>query len=458
MDAVLSPSRLAHFWKGPAIGALTAAALSLPVSLAFSALVYYSLVSDVSVPKNSPLELIFRFAGQLPYYFEGVAARYAVEDYTGSVDRGRIVITGLGGLLFMGIALVVGGYIAAKGTRTIGGRILRGGALGIPFAVLACAVSFFVTIELQDAYDNLYLEVQNTDAFWYSLFWGTVFGAIGGLRRTYPKRTVRSALSELATSTSIWGSSVRGGVSAFAGGCGFAACGLLAVGMILGITNYDAVQDVFGDWNRVLQIVTTLLLFWPNLLVSALLASMGSSLEVLGAGSVSIFGASADAQVDVPAYWLAAMSIPLVATARGGYVAARISADPRHALASALLSAIPFAILCWIGGALAGFNLTSPPQGQNGGGLGFSTAAVFFLPLLWGLIGGFLGALFHLRSSGLLVVAGSTGAAPPPPPPPPPEPSRQSPRTEDGYHERCSNCDNELAKGGAYCAMCGHPV
>lgn len=346
-------------------------------------------------------------------------------------ESGRFSFVPLGGFTLIAVAFVAAGAIAARTQRGGLTENARAGALmGIPLAIIFLILSFLVSVNIPDT-ESIKIELSHASAFFFPLIWGSLFGAIGGLRHTLGKQPLRSHLLSTRGRLQPLAAATRGALSGIGLGLLLTLVTLIVIVAVLWIKEPDDFESIVSSGRSVASAILVALLFLPNYVGAGFLASMGTALTAMGfisgdeTVSISIFGATAAEfgdSFDVPGYYVVAMLIPLLATLRMGYVAARGSEDgPRQAVITALVSALPFTLMCWLIAWLSGVHFDVAGQEMS---VAPSSVGAFFLPILWGLVGAWIGSLIWIqrnpsatrspippRTSNPVGYAGSTASA-----------------------------------------------
>jgi hypothetical protein len=176
--------------------------------------------------------------------------------------------------------------------------------------------------------------------------------------------------------------------------------------LVASLKNPSAASDFFTSPRDVLALIFVLIVCLPNWLALGMVGAMGATLQAkvsassaYGIVSVGIFGASGQVQglgstsVHVPAYWLFALIIPAAVTLFAGYSAAAASGgDARDQTIAGALAGLLITIVIWITVALSAVTVGGEADVDFALSLKASAAGLIFLPLLWGVVGGAIGA------------------------------------------------------------------
>jgi hypothetical protein len=382
---------------------------------------------------------------------------------------GEFVFAPLGALLLLGIVIAAGGSLAARSGDTPRQRFGAVLPYAVTFAAVSLVASFFASIGGSGG-----STVSHWGALFMPLLWGLVFGSIGAARRVYGRGPVWRRQVGAALEARVHGAA--GAIAGALAGAGtaviLALVALVIAIVVTGAHNAAADPGTPIDGKTVFAGLLVLALVLPNLAIWVLLASFGATLRlgyavpILGGGSgaVGIFGSSGVGATRVPAYLLLLLAIPAAATLRAGFVAARRTAGSgsgsgdgagMEGVRAALYAGLLLAVSCWL---LAWLSSGSLDVGGFSGGATISPPAAFFLPLLWGVGGCYLGALvYRWRQQ-------QPATAPPPPPTvaasvPPVAPvaasASASASVARGQSWTCPRCGAANQPFGVYCGTCG---
>lgn len=397
LEALASPEAVLRYVGTPLVGAVLALLGTFSAGLA-TAGVAYSIDPDALAGHENRLLLVLRNAGVFLYAFLRVPLRRSPAPPFTAPHATEATLVPLTGLLLVGVALALAGHFVAR--RVPGGAVARvsaGATLGIPFAL----ASFLAPIVFPDAPvvpgepgAGVWVP-SRSPSFFLPLLWGSLFGAVGGLRAVLGRGWMAHLAARAEGPVRLLAASLRGGLAGISWGL---ALGIVVVAVgaaILAVENPTERQEVLGEFRTLLGTVAGLVLFLPNLGSFAFLGSMGIPLQVEDSLRLSPLdpGSYGYAQ-HLPAYAWVALLVPVVASLRSGFVAARATGgDPRTAIIAGLGSALPFTLACWLLAFLSSVFLDvqgAPVTGRP------SPAASLFVPPLWGLLGGWIGALMYL--------------------------------------------------------------
>ena len=432
------------------------------------------LVNEAADPTGLPFFEVLKVIGLVFYAFhhagiQGEVSRLEVPQtpanpFAGPVDFSFTISLALMLATFLALWLLYrGGRSVARSTGGVAwARALNGAKVGIPYAVLALALSFVARFS-EELPQSQFLPTGGPfefgaspiAAFLWPLALGLLAGALGGLssaeRWIAPEGTGVRARAV-----------VRGGLM------------MTLFALLLAFTGYLVVvalnpdiplpfspryfEAVASEGLRGVLLLLVTILAIPNIAVWVLIPAMlgsvgafvgGASFQLVsywrfpsgvgdtGGGAFPIPGLP---QFDTaPAPFFLFLLVPLVATILGGWWAARrASASSRgEGAAVGALAGVVFAIAVTVlivlssvglglSGSFAGF-----VQNQRGHvGPPFLTGAL--LSLVWGAAGGALGGLLGARRAAARAVApADTGFEGPAPAPPPPAPPPETPAAEE---------------------------
>jgi Family of unknown function (DUF6350)/Double zinc ribbon len=388
MESVSSPAMLRRWWSAPAIAAAAALGAAFFVCLLLYGLLY-ALTSSDGTPAGGPNPL--QVALLVLFLLQRVAVTVGgVGPVLGEVG-GSVQFAPLGGLLLLACVLGAAGRFAARDAGTTRRRL----AAVLRFAGLYAVLSFLVSFLATTSTETVQIGVSHLGALLWPFLWALLSGSFA-VARGRGRRVGSYEPDQAADPRSLLRTAVlRGALSGARTGLGLALAAVI-IGLI--VAAYHLPPDTGGRTAIGLLVVALLIL--PNLVCWAVLAGMGATLQVGvgvlgfgGTGSVGIFGASgvAAGDVHVPKYWLLLLVIPLAAMVRGGYVAARAADRPGWGMRAALGAGAVLVPGCWLLAWVSGGHLGG---GEFGGAdVTISRVAALLLPLLWALVGTWLGAL-----------------------------------------------------------------
>ena len=296
------------------------------------------------------------------------------------VDELIVSVLPLGALLAAGLGIAWATSVTVRHSHQR--RLLVGASVAIPFALL-CWIAALVfrfggkSEVFAGAWGSL---------FW-GLLWGGLFGMLGTMRSSTPRRGVLATITEAGK-----GSVVRRGIAA--AGIALVAAALLGgVAMLLWvivglIRGAPGPQFSAGD---AAAAFVYLLAFGPNVIVT--LTALGMGAPVYVGARVTVAG-SAVGNVrriwlfgEAPGYAGFLILIPAIACSLAGFWARRVS-EPGDLLKVIGTFAITFATvlaaLAWLGEARLGASLLGRGLAQ----LDVNALATFGLGLLWAALGG----------------------------------------------------------------------
>ncbi len=286
---------------------------------------------------------------------------------------------------------------------------LAGSAVGLGFAIPMVVAALPVTLTLPQ-FEVRSLQPVLWQAFVFPLVVGGIVGGAGGLAAA---RTIVEA--------SPWGDrlvrAVRGGFLAFWFALALAFLGFLVIAVFEpGPTGaYARYVDREKGSGAVVVVQHALLL--PNQSVTILATSMGSPTTIavgnrVGAritlggvepagiigAAFALFVGSPKSGVDFPTWFLGLLLVPSAATILGGRRAGTRAGSTGEALVRGGIGGVCYAMLCGVG-AWAATIVLPPWAGFLGGSLslGASPGRTAALALVWGIAGGFVGALLARR-------------------------------------------------------------
>ena len=473
-------------WAKAIVGAIIAAVAAGALAQVVVFIAYASSNSPPSVGTTAGI------GGILFYEFHHVAIAFTIPSpLLGPSGFGGEVSASFG-LAILGGTLLVAWILAWAGRRcgneaggSVLNRALAGAKVAVPYAVIAWGFSFLVKVDVPIR-PGLKVPIQPSQlgAFFWPFWIALVVGALGGLASAAMPSWERSR----------WGTRIRGaiwgGLTMLGAGLTFAFLSLLGMAVAMPSATSNYFDGVFhqGVWSGIDLILLNVLAI-PNMAAWVMFPSMGACIGASGnvAGfslsycvlsyqhfpaSNSLGGASFAGgvpSINLPhppfAYYLYILG-PILAVLLGGVIATRRSSARTRgeAASSGALAGLVFgaaslavALLAVIDAHVSGRLATV--SGSGSASVGPNVVQAVLLSLLWGVVGGTLGALFagrHLPSrlqpmtpgpgpvqAAPAVVASTWGAppseAPPPATPPPatpppatPPPATPPPETPEG--------------------------
>jgi hypothetical protein len=314
------------------------------------------------------------------------------------IHVGDITVTALplGALVVSAIAVswAVEPAIRRREVTRLRARVAAGAKIALPFGLVCCLAALLFRFR-EGATPT---HAGALGAFLLGTVWGTLFGALAGVRSHGPVRDgVRAAIGRVrARSGRVFQGIETGAYMILFSFVTAAAAGLLWVIVVLA---RGAPAPNFGTGDALAGFVY-LVAFLPNVLVTVLAVALGAPLDV--GAQVTIGGRQIGPLRTLSLWdwgaagtpWLAyaLLLIPVVALVAAGYVARRNAGPGRGALAivpvGAMLFALAVALLAWIGQARLGAGIVRDR--------GFAVIAADPLPVLglafaWAVAGGMIG-------------------------------------------------------------------
>ena len=294
----------------------------------------------------------------------------------------------LGGLLIFGFALswATARAVDRRGHDDPKGSMIEGAKVAIPFALycLLAALLFKIT-------DVGTLGASAPQALFIGLFWGVLFGALGGLRAREPLSAIwrrllesvkakrRSAYEGLASAGVMLGTTALASAAAF----------LLMI--IIALARGDSLDGL--TLGSVVAALIVLILTLPNVLSLIAAVSLGAPLSGF-AGSlgenanISIIGFGGRTSGTLV---LLLLLIPLVSCTLGGFSAYRQSLDRSKMVDILVTAACVYAGTLAVLALLNGFSFASGVEGVNIGVVSTNFLLVALLGLAWAALFGFAG-------------------------------------------------------------------
>jgi hypothetical protein len=294
----------------------------------------------------------------------------------------------LGGLLIFGFALswATARAVDRRGHDDPKGSMIEGAKVAIPFALycLLAALLFKIT-------DVGTLGASAPQALFIGLFWGVLFGALGGLRAREPLSAIwrrllesvkskrRSAYEGLASAGVMLGTTALASAAAF----------LLMI--IIALARGDSLDGL--TLGSVVAALIVLILTLPNVLSLIAAVSLGAPLSgfagALGENeNISIIGFGGRTSGTIV---LLLLLIPLVSCTLGGFSAYRQSLDRSKMVDILVTAACVYAGSLAVLALLNGFSFASGVEGVNIGVVATNFLLVALLGLVWAALFGFAG-------------------------------------------------------------------
>lgn len=402
-------------WESAWWGALAAAAVLFGVGLVFALLVRFA-VGDAWDLFGSGVVSVAKLAGLVAFVLARVPIRFeGTFDLLVAQGGGTVVlvVSVLGGFVLMGWLLVSAGRRVAEssGARELRVLLVEGAKVGVPFAVILFVTSFVFS----SSGDVLSYGPSHSGALGVGLLWGGVFGVVGGLRAARRTSLLGLVVESVPQRFRVWVSATQGAMRGVVTGFGLAS---VATVVLVGLVVVD--NDVLGGDGlaAIGAVVLAAILLLPNAVTVGLLFAHGATLQAAAAltgsarysGGMSLFdfprgfGLSGDL---APWYVFLALVIPAIAVFGAGQAAAayakvRSSEEARRV---GILVGVPYAVMLWVAAALARTTIHVSAGGyffregsSSGGqlGLGVALGGAFLLTLVWGSVGGMVGARYYL--------------------------------------------------------------
>ena len=361
-----------------------------------------------------------RFGGLAFYAFHHVGLRLGGDLFGGVSGTVTVAVALLTGTLVALWLLALAGRAVANqagGSSLVRG--LHGAKVAVPYAALCFGLAFAVR-QAKTTGDFPAVHPSYVAAVLWPLALAAVAGFVGGVRSAGPTGVLAAP----------WGTRLR---AAAGGGAWMLAIGLILafVGLVL-LTPAapDVARGYFRPFDdsflRGVSVILGTLLVLPNMAAWVLFPAMGSCLEVSGgvfgfggsfcflsysqfpsARAVAGLQGASQNLPSPPAYDFLFILAPLVAVLVGGAIAARRSGSgsKQEALGVGALAGLAFALLALASAVLANITARISGLGQAFPGapatiharIGPALASTFLLALLWGVVGGAIGAFWEAR-------------------------------------------------------------
>jgi len=363
-----------------------------------------------------------RFGGFVFYAFHHVGLRFGGAAFGGIGANVTVALAMLTGtLVALWLLALTGRAIANRAGGSSVARGIQGAKVALPYAALCFGLAFVDRVPQSQASTGFpAAHPSYVGAVLWPLGLAAVAGFLGGFRSAAPTGVMATP----------WGTRLR---AAAAGGTWMVAVGLTLsfVGLVL-LTPFapDVARDYFRPFDqsflRGASVILGTLLVLPNMAAWVLFPAMGSCLEV--SGGVFGFGGSfcflsysqfpttqAIAGIATPSpnlpsppsgYFLFLLA-PLVAVLVGGAIAARRAGagTKQEAAGVGALAGLAYALLALAVAVLSTITAKASSFGQAFPGapgaiharVGPALASTFLVALLWGVVGGAIGALWEAR-------------------------------------------------------------
>ena len=420
-QASRTPASTTAGWKPALLGAVGTILVLGVIGEALAFLLYAA--EDQARPSIADTA---RFGGFVFYAFHHVGLRFGGAAFGGIGANVTVALAMLTGtLVALWLLALTGRAIANQAGGSSLARGIQGAKVALPYAALCLGLAFVVRVPQSQAAAGLSTgfpaaHPSYVAAVLWPLGLAAVAGFVGGFRSHAPTGVMATP----------WGTRLR---AAAGGGTWMLAVGLILsfVGLVL-LTPFapDVARDYFRPFDqsflRGASVILGTLLVLPNMAAWVLFPAMGSCLEISGgvfglSGSFCFLSYSqfptthAIAGIRTPSpnlpsppsgYFLFLLA-PLVAVLVGGAIAARradggtkqeaVGVGALAGLAYALLS-LATAVLSTITAKASGFGQAFPgAPGAIHARVGPALASTFLVALLWGVVGGAIGALWESR-------------------------------------------------------------
>ena len=423
-------------WKAALIGGLTAFALAYGICVglvAWGQEVFPS--ADPRAPRLFKQFLPAAEGGGATFYaFQRIPVNIATRESTTERVNSRFeepengdaraVVSPLGGLLFVGVALIVGGAVAWR--RQIDQSVkIRGSAvrMAIVFAVATFGLRFVLPLEtvlepqsLSRRSTMVTYTPSHLGAIVWPLVWALVFGSLGMHIAQHGRDWRRQLFSRIASRSTDAANALRSALSGLAVGCALVVAAGVATAGVAIAQHPAGAGNVLGSAKNVAGIAEGVILGLPHATAAGLFGSMGvparfQAGEVDGSsgakGSAGIFGVESrkpfgSFATTVPRYALGGLGIAAIFTMVTGFRAAgSAGGDRRRAIRTALMAAAMCTVLLWIiaylVSARGSFALgIAEPRQEMRASVTASPLALIILPIAWTIGGGLVGAVLRL--------------------------------------------------------------
>ena len=307
------------------------------------------------------------------------------------VDDLVVSVLPLGALLAAGLGIAWSTSVTLRGTHQR--RVWLGAAVGIPFAFICwLAALVFRFGGKSEVFAGAW------GALFWGLVWGSLFGALGAMRRERPRKSLWTMLTEAGRGGAMSRGVAAGGIALSAAAVlgGVATLLWVIVALIRGAPGPN-----FGGGDAAAAFVY-LLAFGPNVIVTLTALGMGAPVyvgarvTVAGAGvgeidRIWLFG-------DAPGYVGFLILIPAIACSLAGFWARRTSKRSELPVVIgvfALTFGWVLALLAWLGEARLGAALL----GRGLARLDVNAPATLVLGLAWAAVAGVAGWVLADRSA-----------------------------------------------------------
>jgi hypothetical protein len=350
-------------------------------------------------------------------------------------DDIRFVVSPLGGLLLVGLALFAGGLV----TSPQPGHVLGSGVrMALLYALATFGLSFLLPTGETVIEPGLFLRrstfvtyhPSHTAAFLWPLLWGLTFGSLGALVAAHGRGWRRALVAPIEARSPGWANALRAAGAGLATGLALVLlAGVLTAAVGIAFHPTEA-GEVLGSGKNVAGIADGIIVGLPHATGAGLLAAMGVSAHYEFGdqdqrrefATANIFGGEKQRRIqppvggggfggperdpfqryplEVPPYALGGLAIAAIFPVVTGYRAARgARSGVLPAIRSALMAATVLTIFLWllaylVGGHAEFVNRIGRTEGSVfSGWAGPIVADAVILPPLWSIGGGLVGAL-----------------------------------------------------------------